>query len=294
MSAAEKPAALALVPQQSSAAMTVTGNIRISNMHEAIELAGRLAGARGFVPAALAGNGAAVLAAILTGAELGMGPMEAMRSLHIIEGKPTMAAEVMLARAHRAGHRTKWVSLGDNGTATLRITLAGQTTPEADVSFTRREAEAAGLAGKGNWKKHEAAMLRARATSACIRAHCPEVLGAGVYESESGEITDGIPSSDMVQATVVSQTTPPAQRSTEAPRVINDCQTPDHLRAWLATEAAKTALKTHGLQKFTAIVLKHAERVCLDVAEVDALITPPNPVAYDPETGEVAPEHEPA
>ena len=219
----KKGAALALVSSQPQpSAMTVTGNIRISNMDEAIKLADRLANARGFVPAAMSQNGNAVLAAILTGAELGFGPMESLRSFDMIEGKVSMKSEVMLSRAHRFGHRTRWLRT-DNDGATISITLCGQATPEAPISFTMDDAKRAGLAGKGNWSKHPAAMLRARAASAAIRAHCPEVLGAGVYESESGELTEGAaPPANYVDATIVETKQAPADEGPPIPRAVKD------------------------------------------------------------------------
>jgi hypothetical protein len=53
--------------------------------------------------------------------------------------------------------------------------------------FTIEEAQAAGLAGKDNWKKYPAAMLRARCVSALSRAVYPEAV-LGIYESTSEEI----------------------------------------------------------------------------------------------------------
>jgi hypothetical protein len=52
------------------------------------------------------------------------------------------------------------------------------------VTFTMQDAKTAGLAGKGNWNKYPAAMLLARATSAAVRAACPEVLMGISYTPE--------------------------------------------------------------------------------------------------------------
>jgi len=58
-----------------------------------------------FAPRALRGNPNAVLACILTGQELGIGGMKALQSIHIIEGRPTLSAELMRALVFAAGHR---------------------------------------------------------------------------------------------------------------------------------------------------------------------------------------------
>jgi hypothetical protein len=87
--------------QKQSAGLALTGQVQIGSMAEVFRLAGALAEARNFEPRAYAGDANAIAAAILTGIELGIGPMEALRSIHMIEGKPTMSAEMMLARAMR-------------------------------------------------------------------------------------------------------------------------------------------------------------------------------------------------
>lgn len=180
-------------------ALALSGAVRINGFADVFTLAKSLSNARGFVPSQFIGQPDALAAVILTGVELGMGPMEAMRSLHVIEGKPTMSAEAMHARARRAGIKTRWVETSATK-ATIEVTAPGEK-PQV-MTFTIEEAKAAGLAGKGNWNKHPAAMLRARATSAAMRAFCPEVLGAGIYEADSGELTDGLPS-NVIEAELV-------------------------------------------------------------------------------------------
>lgn len=227
MNEAKEKSGLALVkPEAQTASLALTGAVRINGFADVFALAKTLANARGFVPSQFLGQPDSLAAVILTGIELGLGPMEAMRSLHVIEGRPTMSAEAMLARARRAGVRTRWAETTAER-ATIEVTVPGEK-PQT-MSFTMAEAKAAGLAGKGNWSKHPAAMLRARATSAAIRAFCPEVLGAGVYESESGEITDGVPS-DVIEATIVPEAKPAAHPWKG--RSIKEVKTPDDLRGW--------------------------------------------------------------
>lgn len=160
-------------------------SVQLTSVNDVFRLAEALAGAKGFVPSHLLGNPGGIAAAILTGAELGMQPMEAMRSLHIVEGKPTMAADVMLARAIRAGIKHKWEK-SDATEAVLKLERAGF--EPYYQRWTLDDAKAAGLVGKGNWSKYSAAMLRARCISAGLRAYCPDVLGSQVYAH--GELDD--------------------------------------------------------------------------------------------------------
>lgn len=161
--------------------------------HEGVKLDWRAIGsmskvlseARGFVPRDMVGQPHAIAAAILTGQELGIGPMQSLRSVHVIDGRPTIGADLMLALAIRAGVRHQWIESTEQ-VARLRLTREGFEPHEH--TFSIREAQAARLTGKGNWQKYPAAMLRARCLSAALRAFCPDVLGSGVYVE--GEIDD--------------------------------------------------------------------------------------------------------
>ncbi|MGV2386215.1 MAG UNVERIFIED_CONTAM: hypothetical protein LOD86_13255, partial [Thermobifida fusca] len=62
-----------------------------------------------FVPRSLQGRPADITAAILTGQELGMQPMAALRSLDIIQGTPSLRAHAMRALVQRAGHQIQLV-----------------------------------------------------------------------------------------------------------------------------------------------------------------------------------------
>ena len=115
-------------------ALALAGTVRIDGMGDVFRLADALAKADGFVPRHLSGKPAAIAAVILTGVELGIGPMEAMRGIHVVEGKPTMSAEMMLARARRAGVRTRWLETTDR-VARLAVTVPGDAEPQVSIAF---------------------------------------------------------------------------------------------------------------------------------------------------------------
>jgi hypothetical protein len=111
---------------------------------------------------------------------------------------PALSAELMSAMVRRAGHTIRVVRT-DAEVCTLvgiRADDPGQTN---ELTYTVEEAKAAGLMSSDTWKKHTAAMLRARATSALCRlvfpdvlmgaSYTPEELGAQV-DPESGEVID--------------------------------------------------------------------------------------------------------
>lgn len=263
---------LAVVREQKpSAGLALTGQVQIGSMAEVFRLAAALAEARNFVPRAYAGDSNAIAAAILTGIELGIGPMEALRSIHMIEGKPTMSAEMMLARAMRAGIRCRWLRL-DATCAELEVTRDG--VPQK-MAFTMDEAKAAGLAGKGNWSKFPAAMLRARCASAAMRAFCPDVLGSGIYTPEelapdAAVREDGTP----IDATPAPRAEVVESHAVEPKRASRpeDCADADELLAWCRARAAGLSRLTNGRRaEAFASIEAAARRVGLD--EMEALRT---------------------
>ena len=135
-----------------------------------------------FVPAALRGKPEAVLAAVLFGAELGLGPMQSLAQIHVIDGRPAAAPEMMRALIARAGHRIDVLESVDD-----RVTLAGRradTGAEAKVTWTWADAQRAKLTGKSNWATYPRAMLLARATGELARMLFPDVIAGLSYTPE--------------------------------------------------------------------------------------------------------------
>jgi hypothetical protein len=136
------------------------------------------------IPTQYRGKPDAVLACFIAGREIGLSPMESVRSFHIIEGKPSMSAELMHTLALRAGHDI-WIVEADRKGCTVRCHHRDWPQDRTiDVRWDEEDAQAAGLVGKGNWKKYARAMFRSRAVSEAIRQVCPEVLVGATYTAE--------------------------------------------------------------------------------------------------------------
>ena len=143
-----------------------------------------------FVPSAFRGKPEAVFAAILYGAELGIGPMQSLNCIHVIEGKPSMAPELMRALVAKAGHRID-VKLSSND----KVVLWGKrcdNDSEATVEWSMRDAQMAGLAGRGAWKTYPRAMLLARATSELCRMVFADVVAGLSYTPEEASSIAGV------------------------------------------------------------------------------------------------------
>lgn len=131
-----------------------------------------------------------VLLAVEYGEMLGLHPLTAIQQVHVIEGKLSMSAELMRAQCIRAGHRFRVIETTPK-IARVGIERGDDPGHWTEMAFTIDDAQQAGLTGKGNWSKFPTAMLLARATSAIVRAVCPEVLmGISYVPEELGAAID--------------------------------------------------------------------------------------------------------
>ncbi len=147
-------------------------------------------------------------AAILYGRELGMPPMTALSSVHVINGRPGISAESMRALILGAGHEIQVVS-SDSDRCVIKGRRAGEDEWQ-QTSYTMTEAQRAGDTAKNpNYKTRPAEMLVARATTRLARIVFPDVIrGIGSLE----ELQDL-----AAEATVTVQTQQPKQPSAQRP-----------------------------------------------------------------------------
>lgn len=143
-----------------------------------------------FVPKALQGKPEAVLACILYGAEMGIGPMQSLNSIHVIEGRAAMSPELMRAMVARHGHRIDVIE--NSNTACEMKGVRNDTGGSATVRWTMEDAKLAGLAGKNNWKTYPRAMLMARCTSELCRILFPDIIAGLSYTPEEIASIEGV------------------------------------------------------------------------------------------------------
>jgi len=119
----------------------------------------------------------------------GLHPAIAARDYHLIQGRPALKADAMLARFQQAGGKVDWKEYtNDKVTGVFSHPQGGS----LEVSWSLAQAKAIGIANKDNWKNYPRAMLRARVVSEGIRSVYPGCV-VGVYTPE--EVQDFAPSS---------------------------------------------------------------------------------------------------
>lgn len=177
----------------------------------------------GFLPAAIK-TAEQAIAIALKGRELGIPPMQAFAHIHIIQGKPTISAELMLSLIYKncPGAVVDYIE-NSNEICVIEAKRPGGST--ARFSFSMEDAKRADLLGKGNWKAYPGAMLRARAIAIMARArfpdaimgcsYTPEELGADV--NEDGEVIN-VPSVTEPPAAMGPAPSPAPKPLTIAPK----------------------------------------------------------------------------
>ena len=113
----------------------------------------------------------------------GMHPAIAARDYHVIQGRPTLKADAMLARFQNAGGKVQWDVYTD---AEVTGTFSHPQGGSLKLTWTFAQAKSIGLTGKDNWKNYPRAMLRARCISEGIRTVYPGCV-VGTYTAEEIE-----------------------------------------------------------------------------------------------------------
>ena len=149
----------------------------------------------------------------------GRHPAEAARDYHIINGKPSLKSEAMLARFQQAGGKVDWHEYTHES---VSGTFSHPQGGSLKVSWTMQDATRAGLTGNPTWKKFPRQMLKARCISEAVRGIFPGVLSGLYAPEEVGEFTP-------VQAV-----TEPEPLQIEAP-VTSACQ---HKGCWMTLQDA--------------------------------------------------------
>ena len=161
------------------------------SLPEVTDLAERFAKSS-LIPSDLKGKASDVFVTLLAGQELGLSPMAALRSIHVVKGKPILAADAMVALVLASGLCDYFKPKAKTATSVTYVTKRKGDT-ETELTYTIDDAKQAGITGGDNWRKYTRAMLSARCKAELARDVYPDVL-AGVYEtSEADEIRGAAP-----------------------------------------------------------------------------------------------------
>lgn len=143
---------------------------------------------------------------ILAGREMGFDPFASANGIHIIQGKPTVSANLMAAAVKGSSRYDYRVREHTDTVCKLEFfeRINGKLESLGVSSFTLEDGK---RAGTQNLNKFPRNMLFARAMSNGVRFYCPDVFNSGVYTPEeigatvngNGEIIE-VPGTPVVEA----------------------------------------------------------------------------------------------
>lgn len=225
-----------------SNALTLKTSLEPTTLQEAMKFSDILASSS-MVPRDFQGKPGNVLVAIQWGREVGLGPLQALQNIAVINGRPSIwgDAAIALVRGHpdclsvqegvegEGEARQGWCEVARRGEQPQRRT------------FSVADAKRAGLWGKsGPWTQYPDRMLQLRARGFAIRDVFPDAL-RGVITREEAE--DMPPEPRHVENLAAAPVAPPAPPA-EAPLLLIGPDAKKYafkgLETWLA--AAKRAI----------------------------------------------------
>lgn len=180
-------------------------SMRPNGVLEAMALAEKLAKS-GFVPPSLKNKPGDILATIIYGAELGLAPLTAVHNVAIINGKPCVYGDGLVAVC-QSSPAYEWHKEGVEGEGDKRqgfciVKRRGNPEPVRTV-FSITDAKRAGLWGKsGPWAQYPDRMLTMRARGFALRDAFADALKGVITREEAEDFPGGY---DTAVATVIPQ-----------------------------------------------------------------------------------------
>ncbi len=139
-----------------------------------------------------------ICVALQAGAELGLKPMQSLRSIYVVRSKPTLWGDAALALVKKSGLMAEFsegvTGDGDKMVATVRSVCKGAAGITTVIStFSVTDAKTANLWKKaGPWTTHPKRMLKYKARAFNLRDNFPDVL-EGMHLKEEMEGEEALP-----------------------------------------------------------------------------------------------------
>jgi len=100
-------------------------------------------------------------------------PGTVVQEYDIIQGRPALKSQAILARFQQAGGKVEYITYTDDK---VEMTFSHPAGGSLTLAWTMKQAASIGLASKDNWKKYPRAMLKARVVSEGVRAVYPACI----------------------------------------------------------------------------------------------------------------------
>lgn len=166
-----------------------------------------------------------VFIALQWGVELGLTPMAAATNIAVINGKPTLSADIMhaIVRNNPEYAGAEWKQQDEQAAEVLVKRKNANMTETFRGYYDIEMAKRANLLSKENWRAYPARMLKHRALSFALRDAFPDVL-AGLYSPDdlSGD-NQPAQNQKQYQSYEMAEKTEPEQEATLEPLGAEPC-----------------------------------------------------------------------
>jgi hypothetical protein len=163
-------------------------------------------------------------AMILSGDEVGLTPVQALRSIYLVHGTPALNARAMAALVLAHGHDFWVVEEGPN-----KVTVGGKrrgSEHEQFVTWTMDRARKAGYTRNEQYESKPQEMLYARAISELARRIAPDALAGMAYSTEELETDEAASTTTTVTRSSAKVSRAKAKPEPDEPPLDDTPQTP--------------------------------------------------------------------
>lgn len=176
-------------PMQTPSALIFFEGNNLDRMIKAADMLSR----SGLVPDSLKGKPDSVFAVLCYGAEMGLPPMTALTTIHVINGRPTLSAQLMLAMVYKRCPGAQIRFELDQQALKAKCLAARPGQPQEAfyiAEWDMARASLMGLTTRDQYRKQALTMLKWRAVAEAVRAVFPEIV-LGLYATEELQDFDG-------------------------------------------------------------------------------------------------------
>lgn len=165
--------------------------LRPQNMPELFKLAEMIAGSE-LAPKDYIGKPNETAIAMMMGLEVGLNPMQAIQNIAVINGRPSMWGDAMLALVQNHASFLSIDESIDESTMTAICTVCRKGGKPHTEKFSRSDAELAGLWGRNTWKQYPKRMLAMRARGFALRNQFADALLGLISREEAYDIPEEV------------------------------------------------------------------------------------------------------
>ncbi len=161
------------------------GFMAVSTIDEAIKVSELISNSN-FCPTSMKGKPGDILVCLQFGQELGLKPMAAIQNIAVINGRPSIWGDAMIAVCRQSPSWEYIKETFDVSTMTAACVVKRKGEPEFVSTFSQADAKTAGLWDKvGPWKQYPKRMLQMRARGFALRDCFPDLLRGIIIKEEA-------------------------------------------------------------------------------------------------------------